>query len=411
MATVFKRGGTNNRGGRYYVSYFDHNGARQTRSARTSDKSAADRIAAKLEGDAALRREGVIDPHLEGISLEAKRTVASHLDDYKAKLSAAQCHPRHIQNTETCINAIAKAGGFQVVSDIAADAVNRFARDLREKDLAGRTIHAYLTAIKSFTKWLATNHKLPRDPLASVKKPNPQADIRRKRRMLLLDEWQWLRNATAAGPERLEVPAQERVFLYALAIQTGLRSSELRTLTPGRLFLNQVQPFVTCEAGSTKNRKNARQYIQADLAKELQAFLKTKPASGPILRMPHVTDVARMLRGDLAAAREAWLKQAGKDKTELAKRIATDFLCVKNHDGEVLDFHSLRHTCGAWLAMAGAHPKAVQAIMRHSTIVLTMDTYGHLFPGQEAETISRLPAMMVTKPSSIGFGKRFSVRK
>jgi integrase len=46
------------------------------------------------------------------------------------------------------------------------------------------------------------------------------------------------------------------------------------------------------------------------------------------------------------------------------------------------------------LAMAGAHPKAVQAIMRHSTIVLTMDTYGHLFPGQEAETISRLPRMM-----------------
>jgi hypothetical protein len=40
------------------------------------------------------------------------------------------------------------------------------------------------------------------------------------------------------------------------------------------------------------------------------------------------------------------------------------------------------------------HPKAVQAIIRHSTIVLTMDTYDHLFPGQEAETISRLPKMM-----------------
>ena len=114
--------------------------------------------------------------------------------------------------------------------------------------------------------------------------------------------------------------------------------------------------------------------------------------------MPHVTDVARMLRGDLAAAREAWLKEARKNKTELARRTASDFLCVKNHDGEVLDFHSLRHTCGAWLAMAGAHPKAVQAIMRHSTIVLTMDTYGHLFPGQEAETISRLPKMMAAPP-------------
>lgn len=63
----------------------------------------------------------------------------------------------------------------------------------------------------------------------------------------------------------------------------------------------------------------------------------------------------------------------------------------------VLAFHGLRHTCGAWLGMAGAHPKAVQAIMRYSIIVLTMDTYGHLFPGQEAETISRLPAMMVAR--------------
>jgi hypothetical protein len=37
--------------------------------------------------------------------------------------------------------------------------------------------------------------------------------------------------------------------------------------------------------------------------------------------------------------------------------------------------------------------------MRHSTIVLTMDTYGHLLPGQESETISRLPRMMPIFPS------------
>jgi hypothetical protein len=32
--------------------------------------------------------------------------------------------------------------------------------------------------------------------------------------------------------------------------------------------------------------------------------------------------------------------------------------------------------------------------MRHSTITLTMDTFGHFFPGQEAETIARLPEMV-----------------
>ncbi len=31
--------------------------------------------------------------------------------------------------------------------------------------------------------------------------------------------------------------------------------------------------------------------------------------------------------------------------------------------------------------------------MRHSTITLTMDTYGHLVPGQEADAVGRLPHM------------------
>ena len=48
----------------------------------------------------------------------------------------------------------------------------------------------------------------------------------------------------------------------------------------------------------------------------------------------------------------------------------------------VLVFHSLRHTCGTWLALAGEAPKTIQEVMRHKDITLTMDTYGHLFPGQ-----------------------------
>ena len=40
--------------------------------------------------------------------------------------------------------------------------------------------------------------------------------------------------------------------------------------------------------------------------------------------------------------------------------------------------------------VTGAHPKVVQTIMRHSTITLRMDTYGHLFPGQEADAVARM---------------------
>ena len=44
--------------------------------------------------------------------------------------------------------------------------------------------------------------------------------------------------------------------------------------------------------------------------------------------------------------------------------------------------------------MAGVHPKVVQTVMRHSTITLTMDTYGHLFPGQEADAVTRLDDLL-----------------
>jgi integrase len=47
---------------------------------------------------------------------------------------------------------------------------------------------------------------------------------------------------------------------------------------------------------------------------------------------------------------------------------------------EDLRFHDLRHTCAALLIAQGAHPKEIQERLGHSTIRLTFDRYGHLFP-------------------------------
>ena len=41
--------------------------------------------------------------------------------------------------------------------------------------------------------------------------------------------------------------------------------------------------------------------------------------------------------------------------------------------------HDLRHTCTALLIAEGAHPKAVQAQLGHSSIQVTIDRYGHRF--------------------------------
>lgn len=41
-------------------------------------------------------------------------------------------------------------------------------------------------------------------------------------------------------------------------------------------------------------------------------------------------------------------------------------------------FHSLRHTFGTALFKRGEHPKIVQSLLGHASIVQTMDTYSHL---------------------------------
>ncbi len=385
----------------YSVEYFDQNGERKREATRIADKDAARQYANELEKQTDLRRKGYIDARQEKLTTEGRRTVAEALADFRAKMTAAGRDSQHVTTTIGYIEKVSEAADFGTIGDIAADPVNCYAEDLGQRRSA-RTVQAYLTAMKGFTRWLAQEGKLPADPLASVRKPSPKTDRRRERRMLLPDEWKWLRSVTLAeAEERYGMTASERVLLYATAVQTGLRSSELRSLTRRRLFLESEQPYITCAAGSTKNKRDARQYVQPELAAELRDHVARKAPAAPVFAMPPKEDVAGMLRADLAGARREWIKAARHNPQERAKRAESDFLTAENHEGEVLDFHSLRHSTGAWLAMNGAHPKAVQAVMRHSTITLTMDTYGHLFPGQESETVARLPAMLADSTETL----------
>ena len=46
-------------------------------------------------------------------------------------------------------------------------------------------------------------------------------------------------------------------------------------------------------------------------------------------------------------------------------------------------FHDLRHTFAGFLIAEGAHPRAIMERMGHSSITVTLNTYGHLLPGLE----------------------------
>ena len=90
---------------------------------------------------------------------------------------------------------------------------------------------------------------------------------------------------------------------------------------------------------------------------------------------------------------------------EKRRRGEDDFLSAENAEGETLDFHSLRHTCGAWMILAGENIKVVQSVMRHATIQLTVDTYGHLLDGQESGAVHKITAVMngaLVRPDVLG---------
>ncbi len=60
-------------------------------------------------------------------------------------------------------------------------------------------------------------------------------------------------------------------------------------------------------------------------------------------------------------------------------------------------FHALRHTAASLFIEQGWSPKKVQTVMGHSSITVTYDIYGHLFPSPEdgAEAMAQVQARLL----------------
>ena len=56
--------------------------------------------------------------------------------------------------------------------------------------------------------------------------------------------------------------------------------------------------------------------------------------------------------------------------------------------------HDLRHTTASLLLVAEVHPKIVQDMLGHSTVLTTLDTYSHVMPTLQAEAIRRLDFLL-----------------
>lgn len=93
-----------------------------------------------------------------------------------------------------------------------------------------------------------------------------------------------------------------------------------------------------------------------------------------------------MLRQDLKAAREKWLKIHPYE-------INSNFLKIKTAEG-IADFHALRHTYITNLSNSGVHPSVAQKLSRHSSIELTMNRYTHTILDSLVKAQEGLPELL-----------------
>ena len=280
---------------------------------------------------------------------------------------------------------------FQRITDLSPTRVSEYLASRRSAGLSAQSSNHYLRAIKSFTRWMVRERRMPEDILVHLSRQNVQADRRRVRRSLENAEFVSLLRAASSGDRFRELSSSDREMLYLVAAYTGLRASELASLTPESFDLDSKLPTVAVEAACSKHRRKDILPLHPKLADRLRSWIADK-VSEHVVAIPLRSDVLdrnRQGRAGQALWPGTWPERAAR---MLRRDLAAAGIAYVDESGQVFDFHSLRHQFISNLAKSGAHPKVAQQLARHSDINLTMQEYTHLGLVDLTQAIEALPA-------------------
>lgn len=168
------------------------------------------------------------------------------------------------------------------------------------------------------------------------------------------------------------VPERYQALIFLLAYG-GLRRGEAAALRRGRFNVLRGRVEVS-EAvsevngvlyfGSTKTNQT-RSVVLPSFLRELLAKHLDKFVEDGIDALVFTTKTGADLRIGNFRRRVWW---PALDASELDRSVR---------------IHDLRHTCASILIARGAHAKAIQQHLGHSSISITFDVYGHLLPDEQ----------------------------
>ena len=302
---------------------------------------------------------------LDSRKAAGSKPLATHICDFENSLLPANGKSdRHVGQTARRVERIIEGCKFQTWSDISGSRIDEYIKELQSNGLAEQTAQHYIKAFRQFARWMVKEGRASQMPvIKSVKVP------KRAERAFELDEFRNLLKATIDAPMRFGMAGFDRYVLYIVATETGLRRGELQSLTPASFNFKERTVFVKGE--STKNSDDAVQQFSERTSALVQRLVANKMPNAPVFKIHDKS--SKMIQDDCEAAGIEVVNNRGKIK-----------------------FHSLRHTCGTFLADKGVHPKVIQTIMRHKDINLTMSRYTHTLRGQVAAAVSLMPDFTAT---------------
>lgn len=344
--------------GRWQARYRAPDGRERARN--FGRKLDAERFLATVEADKL--RGGWVDPRLSRI------TVAEWTARWLAAFSHLKPTTRAGYESALRVHVLPRFGRTQLQRLRTID-IREWVADLEAAGLSPSTIRKAHQVLGAALKAAVADDYLPKNPALGVKLPRVQM-----REMLFIDASQVSRLAETMG-----APYDTLVHVLAYG---GLRWGEAAALRRRRVDVLRARLDVVeslTQVGSELHWGPTKTYQQRKVA--LPSFLRDQ--------------LAEHLNTEVGADPEALVftspEGAPLRNTNFRRRY---WLPAAKAAGmpEGLRIHDMRHTCVALLIAQGAHPKAIQAHLGHSSITVTLDRYGHLFPSEFETLAQRLDA-------------------
>lgn len=252
-----------------------------------------------------------------------------------------------------------------------------------------RTVNMEVGALGTLLTWAVKHKFIGSNPLVGIK-PLSNDEKRKERRALSAEE---VSAIFAHSPEYLKP-------VWRMFATTGLRHDEL----VGLKFedVDMEHGIATVRQGTAKNHK-AREVPLDDVVleqiRELSEQAKhRKPMPGQTAKMTELLK-KRFSKDHVFVT----TKNTPLDSNLLAKfyRVCRKAGIEDAKAGGAVDIHSLRVTFTTLAIEGGASPKAVQAILGHSTLGMTMGIYAKATERAKRSAVAALPFATCTAPDHV----------